>query len=120
VHCSVWLPLIAHAFQQVMVCCACPLHSPSHAFYSTAARLLDSLSHVWLQEMVSDVTTLCIRVMRLQGAQVEQLMTAAYDMCAPPANRCRRRMFLSVPLAKDCCMLHTTTKATFACMCCLQ
>ena len=35
-----------------------------------------------LQEMVNDVTTLCIRVMRLQGAQVEQLMTADYDMCA--------------------------------------
>jgi hypothetical protein len=33
-----------------------------------------------LTEMVSDVTTLCIRVMRLQGAQVEQLMTADYDM----------------------------------------
>ena len=35
-----------------------------------------------LQEMVSDVTTLCMRVMRLQGAQVQQLMTADYEMCA--------------------------------------
>jgi hypothetical protein len=34
------------------------------------------------------VTTLCIRVMRLQGAQVEQLMTADYDMCAHSAHCC--------------------------------
>lgn len=74
-----------------MVVCECQLldfrsHSKVHAFYSAAAHLLNVLPHVWLQEMVSDVTTLCIRVMRLQGAQVEQLMTADYDMCAPPAK----------------------------------
>jgi hypothetical protein len=43
--------------------------------------------------MVSDVTTLCIRVMRLQGAQVEQLMTADYDMCA----------LLPIVVALACC-----------------
>jgi hypothetical protein len=35
-----------------------------------------------LQELVNDVTTLCMRVLRLQGAHVEQLMNADYDMCA--------------------------------------
>ena len=33
-----------------------------------------------LQELVNDVTTLCMRVLRLQGAHVEQLMNADYDM----------------------------------------
>ena len=28
------------------------------------------------------MTTLCMRVLRLQGAHVEQLMNADYDMCA--------------------------------------
>lgn len=69
-----------------------------HALCGAAVSPLNSWPHVWLQEMVSDVTTLCIRVMRLQGAQVEQLMTADYDMCALPGNRCHR-----LPLTKDSC-----------------
>lgn len=42
----------------------------------------DLLAHVELRmaTMVSDVTKLCMRVMRLQGVQVEQLMVADYDM----------------------------------------
>jgi len=32
------------------------------------------------QELVNDVTTLCMRVLRLQGAHVEQLMNADYEM----------------------------------------
>jgi hypothetical protein len=59
--------------------------------------------------MVSDVTTLCIRVMRLQGAQVEQLMTADYDMCAPSC------LMLSLDQA-----LQRPSKPTLhCCVCCL-
>lgn len=51
------------------------------------------------QGMVSDVTTLCMRVMRLQGAQVDQLMVADYDMWAPlPCTACFPR------LCCECCM----------------
>lgn len=47
-----------------------------------SSKTRDLLAHVELRmaTMVSDVTTLCMRVMRLQGAQVEQLMVADYDM----------------------------------------
>lgn len=45
--------------------------------------------------MVSDVTTLCMRVMRLQGAQVQQLMTADYEMCASPSLLASSRLWCS-------------------------
>mmetsp|Transcript_21092 Transcript_21092/g.63458 ORF Transcript_21092/g.63458 Transcript_21092/m.63458 type:complete len:540 (-) Transcript_21092:1209-2828(-) len=47
-----------------------------------SSKTRDLLAHVEqrMAGMVSDVTTLCMRVMRLQGAQVDQLMVADYDM----------------------------------------
>ena len=43
--------------------------------------ILRTLVNAASQELVNDVTTLCMRVLRLQGAHVEQLMNADYEMC---------------------------------------